>query len=196
MKYGIVDMHKLPLSGFIQDSFQEYENECALVLFTTGCNLACTYCHNKKYLWERKYDAFDIINTRLRPNHTAVVVLGGEPTFHDNLPSLLQHIKTTGRKTKVFTNGLGAKSIDDCVPYLDSCSVDFKTSLNPAVLGVDISIKAYMRRVKDTLNVLKHSLIPTEVRTTTAPGITDIDVEQITTLLALTYPDMEHIIQE
>ena len=142
------------------------------------------------------YDAFDIINTRLRPNHTAVVVLGGEPTFHDNLPSLLQHIKTTGRKTKVFTNGLGAKSIDDCVPYLDSCSVDFKTSLNPAVLGVDISIKSYMRRVKDTLNVLKHSLIPTEVRTTTAPGITDIDVEQITTLLALTYPDMEHIIQE
>ena len=97
----------MKITNIIKDSFQEYQNEHSLVLFTQGCNLDCSRCHNRKDMWSTDTeDSVVIIEKILTPLHTAVVFLGGEPTLvdHDLVVSCMA-AKKQNKKVKVFTNG-------------------------------------------------------------------------------------------
>ncbi len=114
-------------------SFIDFDGHLAAVLFTQGCNLRCRYCHNPQ-LCAPTGDttiSFDEVIEFLASRSgklTGVVVSGGEPSLHPELPRLLEMIVAAGFATKLDTNGLKPDAVlriasDQLVDYV---AVDVK----------------------------------------------------------------------
>ena len=187
-------MNNIKISNIIYDSYQEYEGECSLVLFLTGCNLACPHCYNFPYLNDELMTAKAAIDTYLRPNHTAVVFLGGEPTIWEELPNLVKYVKDKGLKTKIFTNGQNPKLLQKCGEYLDAISIDFKANSNVAdIVGIDITSDEYTNNLFTSIYCMSLHVENIEIRTTKWPGV---EYGKIGQLLKETWPEIPHIVQD
>jgi len=164
---------KIPVANIIGDAFQEYENEHSIVLFLAGCNLNCKECYNREEIKNNPkfyiddYN-FDMLNDMITPAHTAMVMLGGEPTaaaLEMDLINFTNQIKTRfGLKIKWFTNGQYPKFIYilNQLNLIDSASVDLKCIRDfKNILGVDIDVK-YINRLIETISYLND----VELRTT------------------------------
>jgi hypothetical protein len=82
------------IGGYQPCSFCDYPGHVAAVIFTQGCNFRCPFCHNGALLpamvpAESLLSEKEVLD-RLRHRRgqlDAVVVSGGEPTLHADLPS-------------------------------------------------------------------------------------------------------------
>ncbi|HEY3298200.1 MAG TPA: radical SAM protein, partial [Armatimonadota bacterium] len=78
-------------------------------VFFSGCNMRCSYCYSWESVLDTKYgrpfipDEFaGIIDSRRSDGATNLNLIGGEPSVH--LPSILQALKHTQRRTAVVWN--------------------------------------------------------------------------------------------
>ncbi len=169
------------LSGWIKNSFIDFPGTVSTVLFFSGCNLRCPYCHNPSFILLKNdiSDKSDEIRDFLQQRRKildGVVITGGEPTLHPNIKELIKEIRSLGYKIKVDTNGLLPNKIEDFSP--DYLAVDFKTTpkLYNKLLGVtfnDIS-----ERLKKSLSIVKNMGKNAEVRITVAPKIISKEIIQ------------------
>ena len=98
--------------GLQKNSFIDYPGKISCVLFLSGCNFECPYCHNPELacgdasrpsrLDEKT--VFEFLETRIG-FLDGVVISGGEPTIHKDLPFLCKKIKQMGFPLKLDTNG-------------------------------------------------------------------------------------------
>jgi pyruvate formate lyase activating enzyme len=95
----------------------------------------------------------------------AVVVTGGEPTMHKELPRFLAKLKERGFLVKLDTNGFYPEVVEECLPYVDYVAMDVKTSLEkyPRLGAKDTT--GLMR----TVEILKTGKVAYEFRTTAVP---------------------------
>ena len=164
----------MKFSGLQKTSLADFPDHVASVLFTPGCNLRCPFCHNWRIVLDPKppflneEDAMKILKER-KPFVDSVVVTGGEPTIHKELPEFLRKLKTHGFAVKLDTNGLDSKMLEKCLPYVDYVAVDVKTGIQKyAKLGaMDASGLAR------TIEMLKNGKVEYEFRTTVVPGFVD-----------------------
>jgi pyruvate formate lyase activating enzyme len=98
------------LAGLQKNSFIDFPGKISCVLFTTGCNFVCPYCHNAD-LARGEYPArftlaavSQFLATR-RGMLDGVVITGGEPTLHDDLDALCRALRELGYAVKLDTNG-------------------------------------------------------------------------------------------
>jgi pyruvate formate lyase activating enzyme len=124
----------MKFSGLQKTSLVDFPNRVASVLFTPGCNLRCPYCHNWRIVVDPKppflneETALSMLEARKR-FVDAVVVTGGEPTLHKELPKFLRKLKERGFTVKLDTNGFFPDVLEECLPYVDYVALDVKTSL-------------------------------------------------------------------
>jgi len=160
----------MEIVSYIEDSFQEYEGQHSLVLFSKGCLYNCYHCHNKDDINKASIgEARDIINDNITPMHTAVVLLGGEPTIHEDIADICRYIKSKDLKVKLYTNGHMVKVIKYLLDsyLLDAISIDFKCIRNsPKILGINIPGELYRDLVTTTIKNAISSNIDVELRTT------------------------------
>jgi len=185
----------MQISSIIKDSFQEYEGEHSLVLFSHGCNLNCYHCYNYNRITSDIIgDAISKIDTNITPLHSAVVLLGGEPTIHKDIDQVCKHIKSLHLKVKLYTNGMLPDIVNNLIQknLLDSISVDIKSVTNVSELtGIYISNKKYLTSIKKIVEAASN--IDIELRTT----IFDIsDKDAIYTYVKLNFPKIRHIFQK
>ncbi|MBS7637106.1 anaerobic ribonucleoside-triphosphate reductase activating protein [Candidatus Bathyarchaeota archaeon] len=164
----------MKFSGIQKTSLIDYPEKIASVLFTPGCNLRCPYCYNWRIVVDPKppflneETALQILDER-RKYVDAVVVTGGEPTIHKELPRFLKKLKERSFAVKLDTNGLNPTVLEQCLPYVDYVALDIKTSLE----------KYYLLGAKDasvllkTIEILKSGKIEYEFRTTVVPKIVE-----------------------
>jgi pyruvate formate lyase activating enzyme len=169
----------MKFSGIQKTSLIDFPNRIASVLFTPGCNLRCPFCHNWKIVLDPKPPflqeeaALRIIENR-KKYVDAVVVTGGEPTMHKEVPKFLRKLKEKGFQVKLDTNGFYPQVLEECLPYADYVALDVKTSLEKyARLGAKDT--ADLLR---TIEILKSGKVEYEFRTTIVPGF--VDAEDIT----------------
>lgn len=169
----------MKFAGMQKTSLVDYPDRVASVLFTPGCNLRCPYCHNWRIVMDPKppfmneETALSTLGAR-RKYVDAVVVTGGEPTFHQELPKFLKRLKERGFAVKLDTNGFYPQVLEECLAYVDYVALDVKTSLEKYwQLGAG-STAGLMR----TLAMLKTGKVEYEFRTTIVPGF--VDNENIT----------------
>lgn len=174
----------MQIGGFIKQSLIDYPGKVATVVFTQGCNFRCGYCHNPdlvlpelikrnkiisvdevlKFLWERK-SWLD-----------GVVVSGGEPTIHEDLPNFLSEINRMGYLIKLDTNGSNPLLLQHLIreELVDYLAMDIKTVLNAKgyaqVIGIE-KAEIITENVIASIKLLKESNIELEFRTTRLPGI-------------------------
>lgn len=121
--------------GIQKTSLIDYPDKIATVLFTSGCNLRCPYCHNWRLIlnptgpYLSAEDALKTLEERKR-FIDAVVITGGEPTINADLPDFICTLKENSYLVKLDSNGLLPDMLEKCVPHLDYIAVDVKTSPN------------------------------------------------------------------
>ncbi|MGB9960287.1 MAG: anaerobic ribonucleoside-triphosphate reductase activating protein [Candidatus Bathyarchaeales archaeon] len=171
----------MKFSGLQKTSLIDFPNKVAAVLFTPGCNLRCPYCYNWRIVVDPKppflneETALQILEERKR-YVDAVVVTGGEPTIHKELPKFLKRLKEKGFAVKLDTNGFNPKVLEESLPYVDYVALDVKTSLGKyGLVGA-----AGTAELTHTMEVLKAGKVEYEFRTTVVPKLVEEeDIAQI-----------------
>ena len=109
-----------------------------------------------------------ILESRKR-HVNAVVVTGGEPTMHADLPKFLMKLKERGFCVKLDTNGFFPDVLETSLQYVDYVALDVKTSLEKYYrLGAN-DVNKFLR----TIEILKHGNVDYEFRTTVVPSFVD-----------------------
>jgi len=164
----------MKFSGIQKTSLIDYPERISCVLFTPGCNLRCPFCQNWRIVLDPKppflneETALRILEER-RKYVDAVVLTGGEPTLHEEIPEFLKKIKDIGFVVKLDTNGFLPRVLEECLFHVDYVALDVKTSLQKyRRLGAeDTSFLLH------SIELLKNEEIGYEFRTTVVPGFVD-----------------------
>lgn len=169
------------IGGLQKVSLSDFPGKIAAIVFTRGCNFRCPYCHNPELVDPGRYaspleEKSVIAYLRSRTGMIqGVVVTGGEPTMHDDLPLFLATVKEMGFHVKLDTNGSRPEMLErvlaqNCVDYV---ALDVKGPLHAyeriARASVDpVAITRSIRLVID-------SGLPHEMRTTYLPSLLSKD---------------------
>ena len=159
-------------------SFVDYPGKIVAVIFTKGCNMQCPYCHNKDLLnIDAINEAAVLEHLNKRKNQLdGVVISGGEPTLHRDLPLLLKRIKTMGYKVKLDTNGTNPDMLRTIIDYglVDYIAMDIKTVERKYQKLTGISFDA----VRKSVEIIK-GFGDYEFRTTAYPEIRLEELEHL-----------------
>lgn len=154
------------------------------MVFTKGCNFRCGYCHNPSLVLPELLDkapdipigeVFDYLTSR-KPWLDGVVVTGGEPTLHPNLPQFLSKIRELGYPIKLDTNGSNPQMLEQIVDrkLADYIAMDVKTLPTPGlytkIIGLPMA-DTIVQNVINSITLLNNSPLEVEFRTTRIPKI-------------------------
>jgi len=171
----------LKFARTVLTSLLDYPKSVSVVLFTVGCNFCCPYCHNPELVLAKvsiaeEEEIFEEIRRRKITNR--VVITGGEPTVHEDLPAFIRKLKKSDHLVKLDTNGSNPRMMEDLLSagLLDYVALDIKSGIEKfhTVTGLnEESAKEMFKNVLETLRLLKQYSVPHEVRTTYVPGLLD-----------------------
>jgi len=174
------------IAGFVKTSFVDYPGKIACVVFTQGCNLKCSYCHNVSLIEEndaasgiQPEEVFEFLSKR-KGMIDAVVVSGGEPTLQKNLAVFIKELKDRSLLVKLDTNGSNPgilrALIDD--KLLDYIAMDLKAPLSKydSITGTS---QLELSLIRESVGVIKNSGLAHEFRTTLCPELEADDILDI-----------------
>jgi pyruvate formate lyase activating enzyme len=163
--------------GVQKVSLIDYPDNVAMVFFTVGCNFRCPFCHNPDLIFNAPY-TFDIDKAlemiKVRKNLiNSIVITGGEPTIHKDLPFFIKKVKEMGLKVKLDSNGSSPSMLKECIEELDVdyIAMDVKTSLEKYKM---VGYKD-VNNIKESINLIKEKAKDYEFRVTLAPGIINLE---------------------
>ncbi len=166
----------MKIGGFQKFSLIDYPGEICAIVFTTGCNFKCPYCHNPELV---EGDAADIRTAevmdfleRRTGKLSAVSITGGEPTLHKDLSDFIKAIKSFGYKVKLDTNGtkpdMLAKIIDEHL--VDYIAMDVKAPFEK--YGYVVRTNCDTKIISESIEIIMKSGVEYEFRTTAVSGLT------------------------
>ncbi|MBN2511219.1 MAG: anaerobic ribonucleoside-triphosphate reductase activating protein [Spirochaetales bacterium] len=178
--------------GIIKTSLIDYPEHVSTVLFLSGCNLRCPYCHNPELARGLvPEDGLSLEEVRAFLKKRAgvldgVVITGGEPTIHPWLQELIDMAVSFGLKVKLDTNGLRPDVLKK-LNNLSFIAMDVKTSpCRYSQLLTDglPPMNDMAEKINESIAYILSSGIPHQFRTTLAREIVDIsDVREICRLI-------------
>ena len=122
--------------GLQKNSLIDYPGKISCVLFTSGCNFDCPYCHNPDLAkgcasyspFATESGVYDFLDSR-KEFLDGVVISGGEPTLQKDLVSLCEKVKNMGYPVKLDTNGSRPLVIKQLIDngLVDYIAMDIKT---------------------------------------------------------------------
>ncbi len=167
------------VAGWQKNSFIDFPGTVSAVLFFSGCNLACPYCHNPEIVKAgtsslvRPDDIADFLEKR-KGLIDGIVLSGGEPTLHACLTEAADYIRSLGYRVKLDTNGLLPDAAAAARP--DYLALDVKTTprLYAELLGSPYEDTE--QRLARSVDMARSMGEQAEVRITIAPGIVDREI--------------------
>lgn len=181
-------LNKLPIASITPFTFQDYPDHTACILWFSGCNMACGYCHNPELvLGGLKKLPSQQVRQFLESRKgllEGVVLSGGECTLSRALPEFAVFLKKLGYKIKVDTNGTNPYMIGYLLAerLVDFVALDFKAPHDKftGITGFD-----NYNLFEQSLKLLCRSDIPLEIRTTVhADQLNADDVNNILSTLS------------
>ena len=161
------------LGGLQKNSFIDYPGKISCVLFVSGCNFDCPYCHNPElvkgeFTGSSLIDedmVFDFLKKR-KGFLDGVVISGGEPTLKKGLASFCNKIKRIGYPVKLDTNGSRPRVIKRLVDegLVDYIAMDIKT--DPFCYPRLIKKDCRPDDILSSIRIIMESVMDYEFRTT------------------------------
>lgn len=171
----------MPVKGFQGTSLLDYPARIAALVFYSGCNMRCAYCHNatlvntpEEYPDIPEDDVVDMVAAR-QNFIDGVVISGGEPTLDEGMPHLLERLKALGMLIKIDTNGLRPQVLETLLHngLIDFVSLDLKTAPQRyPLLGAPLDAAESLRQ---SLGILHQAEVELELRTTCMPGYVEVE---------------------
>lgn len=174
------------IGGIEKMTLIDYPGHLAAIIFTEGCNFRCRFCYNPKLVLplidgetkntveakgqtrEAEDGLFDFLKSR-QNKLDGVVITGGEPTLHPDLPEFIKKIKALGFLVKLDTNGTNPVILDSLIKdrLIDYIAMDIKSDKNnyKRTVGVDFDFN----KIEESVKIIINSGLPHEFRTTCVP---------------------------
>ncbi|NYT11021.1 MAG: anaerobic ribonucleoside-triphosphate reductase activating protein [Methanomassiliicoccales archaeon] len=173
--------------GFIKTSLVDWDGRVSSVIFLPGCNFRCPFCHNRELVLspgsvpEVDHGSMMLYLEENSDFLDGVVITGGEPTIHSDLPDLIGDLSALGLRVKLDTNGSNPSMLLDLIDsgLLESVAMDIKGPLDDRYDDA-CGVQAPLEDIKRSISILMDSEIEHEFRTTIVPHIIkEKDVESI-----------------
>ncbi|MBI9053452.1 MAG: anaerobic ribonucleoside-triphosphate reductase activating protein [Bacteroidales bacterium] len=169
----------MKIGGFLKQSLIDFPGKIASVIFTSGCNFRCFYCHNAELvlpelILENQFIDENEIFAYLKKNKQlldAVVITGGEPTVQPNLVEFIRKIKELDLLVKLDTNGTNPENIRQLLAdnLVDFIAMDIKSPLKlekyQEIVGDQFS-SAQLNSILESIELITKSNIKFEFRST------------------------------
>jgi pyruvate formate lyase activating enzyme len=181
---------KIEIKAFIETSLIDWDGKISSCIFLPYCNLKCCFCQNHPLVvnperletipFERVMEYL----LKYKEWMDGVVISGGEPTIHNQLPQFIEKFKFIGFKVKLDTNGTNPKMLkklinDNLVEYI---SMDIKAPL-PKYSRVT-STEVDTNLIKKSIQIVGSSGKDYEFRTTLVPILlTKNDIREIAKMI-------------
>jgi pyruvate formate lyase activating enzyme len=168
--------------GIQKTSLVDFPGRIATTLFTKGCNMRCSFCHNPELVYPRHYlpshseeEVLTFLESR-KDKIEGVCITGGEPTLHKDLVDFIRKVKAIGLDVKLDTNGTNPQMVSQLLSekLLDYVAMDVKACQLSYCDVSKVASKLYPK-IEKTMKLLKESGIDFEFRTTVVRGIHDAD---------------------
>jgi len=166
--------------GLQKQSLIDFPGKISCVLFTSGCNFTCPYCHNpdlvrgqvKQSLALKEESIYDFLEKR-KGFLDGVVISGGEPTLHRDLSTFCRNIKTMGYPIKLDTNGSRPETLKQLIwnHSVDYIAMDIKT--DPSAYPREISCHVNTANILESIAVIMAAGMSYEFRTTCVKPFVD-----------------------
>jgi pyruvate formate lyase activating enzyme len=167
----------LPIYSLTPFTMLDFPERTACIVWFSGCNMRCPYCHNPQIVKGKGYkniqDILDFLEKR-QGLLDGVVLSGGEATLYASLLDFVRVVKKMGYAIKLDTNGTRPEMIRSFLDesLLNYISLDYKAPLKrfKRVSGVNTQFENFSQ----TLDLLcGQSFIDFEVRTTVHTDLMD-----------------------
>ena len=169
------------IKGFIDISLSDWEGKVSSVIFLPRCNFRCPFCYNKDLVLQPDIMptiAIEQIEQYLETNRRwidGIVITGGEPTQHDDLPDLCRRFKRMQLNIKVDTNGTNPTMTRNLVnnQLIDHLALDVKAPLTKEEYSpaTGTSATEFIEKISETIHFLLESHFSYEFRTTLVPTL-------------------------
>ena len=171
----------IEIGGLQRSTLIDYPGHIACTVFLIGCNFRCPWCYSPeivlpdlitKHPKTSKQEFFEFLDLR-KGLLDGVVVCGGEPTINEDLPEFLTNIKERGFKTKLDTNGSNPLVIKSLFTdgLLDYIAMDIKAPIRNPDYPDATGVRADIKRIMESVELIKSSGVDYEFRTTIVPGL-------------------------
>jgi pyruvate formate lyase activating enzyme len=185
------------IGGLQKFSLLDYPEHLSAIIFTQGCNFRCHFCYNPMLVepiqgpGKFNYNTADSHAAENQEGHPyliseddlfaflrsragkldAVVITGGEPTLHSDLPEFITKIRELGFMIKLDTNGTNPEMLSHLLErqLLDYLAMDIKAPAEKYDLVV--GAQPDLRKIKESIKIIMESGRPYEFRTTIVPDL-------------------------
>jgi len=171
------------LGGLQKNSFIDYPGKICSVLFLSGCNFDCPYCHNPALVKDRPVisppvdteTVYEFLESH-RVFLDGVVISGGEPTLHKDIADLCEKIKQMGYKVKLDTNGSRPQVIKmlNHEGLVDYIAMDIKT--DPFKYSPISKEDNTPEQILSSIEIIMEANLPHEFKTTCIKPLVDESV--------------------
>ncbi len=168
------------IKGFQGTSLLDFPKTISSIIFVYGCNFRCPFCYNRDLVVTDSLPDYpeNIIREKLLERKgfiDGVVITGGEPLLYENTLDMIKEIKEMGFKVKLDTNGSFPERLNTLIEQelVDYIAMDIKSS--PGKYEKAAGAKVDMEKIKESLEIIKSSGVPYELRTTVVPGLVDLE---------------------
>jgi pyruvate formate lyase activating enzyme len=168
------------IGGLQKNSLIDFPGRISCVLFLSGCNFHCPYCHNPELACRVPAaeppctpDQFYAFLAARRSLLDGVVISGGEPTLQADLPSVCAAVKNLGFPIKLDTNGSRPHVLRHLVSegLVDYVAMDIKT--DPRHYAPVFQSEDGKEALQESIRIIIDSAPAYEFRTTCARPIID-----------------------
>ena len=165
--------YQMHFGGMQKNSLIDYPGKLSSVIFCSGCNFDCPFCHNPALARGSAACPADLtasnIHTFLKQRQgflDGVVISGGEPTLPTDLEDFCRQIKEFGFPVKLDTNGSRPEVLERLIDQklVDYIAMDLKT--DPVLYSAYIKTGYGPDSILDSIRILMASGIDYEFRTT------------------------------
>lgn len=182
----------MKIGSIHKTSLIDYPGKISTLIGTQGCNMYCPWCHNfylipyeftkdSEIIEEKAFLSFLTQRVGLLEG---VVITGGEPSIHPDLPEFCDKVKALGFKIKLDTNGSNPSMLNRLLKaeLVDYIAMDVKTDLDqyPKLLRDNVDPD----EIVDSIDILMSAGMAYEFRTTcVSPFVTVKNIDKIAMLI-------------
>ena len=189
--------------GWQKISLIEWPGKISTVLFVGGCNFRCPFCYNRDLVLNcqklpkiSEEEILKFLKSR-KGLLDGVMITGGEPLAfgeksqtinpksQNDLIDFIKKVKELGFLVGIETNGSNPEALQQLIKekLINYVAMDFK-----APIGAKSQISKYQKltgvevdlgRIKKSIELIKHSGLEYEFRTTVAPLLSEADILEI-----------------
>ena len=167
------------IKGLQKLTLLDYPEKCAAIVFTSGCNLRCPFCHNSSLIpFDKQGDIteqeFFAFLSKRKGLLDGVVISGGEPLLQKDISSFIYNIKEMGFLVKLDTNGTNPTLLKKLVSngLIDYVAMDVKNS--PKNYAKTVGVEAFdIAPVLESIEFLLTGVVDCEFRTTVVDELFD-----------------------